>query len=394
MSELRYDTVKIPKSAKWTPQGFLSIEDARVARVGVQNYWKDGKLVRELRRPENVKASVDSFRNSLVTLDHPKELVTADNASQHQKGFVPDCYYGDDGWIHAKLHITDKTAINAAIATHKQLSCGYTCNLKQKSGIWKDELGVMGVVGKEYEYDVEQEDIGGNHIALVERARAGDNARFDSDDENDVIIKIDSVSKSKKSMTVTTIKNYTIPRTGEKYEVKTDESPEIISVLDSLQSSLTKEYELGERVKSELDSLESEKSVLVAKLAQVEKDLEDAQKTKTDSENLAPLIASYVKTYELAKDALKEDGVDLFALDESGIKKAYLKKFEKYSNEKFDEFSVQKLDEFWDYHHKYFSPKNHTEETKKHLDGLTSESKEDSVMSDVKKRSNNLMKFN
>lgn len=397
MSEYREDVVKIPRSAKLTPQGFLSIDDARVARVGVQVYFKDGKTVRELRLPEDVKASVDSFRNSLLTLDHPRELVTIDNAPKYQKGFVPDCNYSQDGWVRAKLHLTDKDAVNAAIATHRQLSCGYTCDLEPVSGVWKDDLGVMGEKGKEYEYDCIQRNIQGNHIALVERARAGDNARFDSD-ESDVTIKVDSDSKRRKSMTVKSIKTYTITdsQTGkqEKFEINTDDAEDVIPVLDRFQSQLDKERNLCmammvvqseyDSLKPKYDALESEKTVLVAKL-------EQAEKAKTDSVDLKPLIASYVKTFEIVKDSFKEDEIDLFTLDEQGLKKAYLSK--KYPDEKFDDFSTQRLDDFWNYHHKYFSTASYGQETKERLDSLKpDEFKADSVRGDVFDRSKKLIK--
>lgn len=394
MSEYREDTVRIPKSAKWTPQGFLSIKDARIARIGVQNYVKDGKLVRELRLPEEVIKSVESFRNALITLNHPSELVTADNSEKYNKGFVPDCNYAQDGWIHSDFHITNKDAVEAAIATHRQLSCGYTCDLEQSSGVWKDELGVMGEKNKEYEYDCIQRNILGNHVALVERARAGDNARFDSD-ETDVIIRIDSVSKSKKSMITKTI---VIPDSESKSQVeiklKLDESDESIPVLDRLQSQLNKEYNLAIAAKSEhdslkpkYDSLEGEKVALESKVKQLESDIEAAKNTRTDSTS----TKSWLKTYEQVKNVFTTDSPDPFELDELGLKKAYLSPL--YPDYKLDEKSSEFVESL--FFHCQNSPKNHTQETKEHLDGLGStEAKKDSGLSDVEKRSKNLIKFN
>jgi hypothetical protein len=192
-------------------------------------------------------------------------------------------------------------------------------------------------------------------------------------------------------MTVTTIKNYTLPRTGEKYEVKTDESPEILSVLDSLQSSLTKEYELGERVKSELDSLkpkydslDGEKVALESKIQKLESDLESAKNTRMDSSS----IKSWLKTFEKVKDVFTSDSVDPFDLDELGLKKAYLAPL--YPDVKLDEKSPDFIEGIW--FQSQNSPKNHTEETKKHLDGLTpDEVRTDSIRGDVSSRSKNLI---
>lgn len=163
---------------KETAEGYL-VATARVARTGVQQYlaselgdvaaaagFKPNDVVRVLRSDKEVfdEASLRTITRLPVTIDHPKEHVTADNWSKLSVGEVGDAYATEPEWIVVNPMIKDAAATKAAKTTHKQISMGYTADIV--------EYGDKAIA------DFEQKDIRYNHLALVARARAGDMARI------------------------------------------------------------------------------------------------------------------------------------------------------------------------------------------------------------------------
>jgi len=123
-----------------------------------------GKTIRELRPPEEVMHpdSLASFGLMPVTNDHPSELLTADNAKEYQVGTVSESVVAEGDKVRAALMITDAQAIEALDAGKSELSCGYTADVVQESGVWQGQP-----------YDAKQINIRGNHVALVDAGRAG-----------------------------------------------------------------------------------------------------------------------------------------------------------------------------------------------------------------------------
>ena len=163
---------------KETAEGYL-VATARVARTGVQQYlaselgdvaaaagFKPNDVVRVLRSEKEVfdEASLRTITRLPVTIDHPKEHVTADNWSKLSVGEVGDAYATEPEWIVVNPMIKDAAATKAAKTTHKQISMGYTANIV--------EYGDKAIA------DFEQKGIRYNHLALVPKGRAGDMARI------------------------------------------------------------------------------------------------------------------------------------------------------------------------------------------------------------------------
>lgn len=178
VSKFLTDTVIFSDGVTIDPNGILR-GMAKIARVGVQEYIIDGQLKKVLRPVDEVMQSADGFSNQVATLNHPADgvMVNSENAKDLQVGFSGDVSYSD-GWLEGLITLTVDEAVNAARTTHKQFSNGYWADLVEESGVWKDELGVQGDVEVEYDYDLIQTNIRGNHIALVIAARAGDKATF------------------------------------------------------------------------------------------------------------------------------------------------------------------------------------------------------------------------
>lgn len=163
---------------KTTQEGYL-VATTRVARTGVQMYlarelgdiaidagFKPADMVRVYRHPDEVfhPDSLASITRLPVTVDHPKDEVTADNWADLAVGEVGDAYSTEPEWIVVNPMIKDARAAQAAKTTHKEISMGYSAAIvKARDGI---------------DADFEQKNIRYNHLALVPKGRAGEKARI------------------------------------------------------------------------------------------------------------------------------------------------------------------------------------------------------------------------
>ena len=248
--EYRESRVRLDSEIRIDQYGIMTAK-ARIARIGVQHYMVDGKLLRELRSEEEVKKSVDTFNNKPVTLNHPSiRVVTSKNAQNEMKGFVTDLSY-DEGWVVANIHITHQDAIQAAQSTHTKFSNGYKADLDKLSspGLWTDEYGVMGEKGQVYEYDAIQVGIEGNHVALVRSPRAGSGATFIDEDDVNEVITIDSneqnenkinpmPTKETENNSPQIVKVHNITIGDSNFEISGDDASKVIAAVASLSGQL------------------------------------------------------------------------------------------------------------------------------------------------------------
>lgn len=148
-----------------TSEGFLICRNVPIARIGDQKYYAhelqlDGDPNREVmvhRYEDDVfdKATIASFEGKPVTDTHPNVSVTADNYSKLAKGHAQNVRREGD-YIVADLYITDKDLIEQIQSGEKkEVSCGYLCTYVPDGD------------------DYKQTKIRGNHVAVVQRGRAG-----------------------------------------------------------------------------------------------------------------------------------------------------------------------------------------------------------------------------
>ena len=170
------DALTLDAAVTMTDRGLVTV--AKAARTGVQLYLgseigrDDMQVVHVYRGADQVfdDASLQSYSHAPLTLDHPPELVTPDNWSKYAKGEVSTAAKKDidGGWVHLPLIVKAKDAVDAIRDGKAQLSAGYTCNLDWTPGIAEDGQA----------YDARQVGIVINHLAIVDRARAGSEARI------------------------------------------------------------------------------------------------------------------------------------------------------------------------------------------------------------------------
>ena len=153
---------------KREPEGYLFCVDVPIARSGTQEYARDeigqdGDELVKLYRPEEEvfsKATMASFDGMPVTNDHPDgpDGVNVDNVNFLAKGHCQNVRRGtgkDRDLLIADLVITDQATIDDILNGKREISCGYTYELCEEDG-------------KFY-----QRQIRGNHIAIVDKGRAG-----------------------------------------------------------------------------------------------------------------------------------------------------------------------------------------------------------------------------
>ena len=154
--------------SKREPEGYLICLNVPIARSGTQQYLQDeigqsGDRTVTVYRPEDEvfsEATMASFEGMPVTNDHPdaEEGVTVDNVQYLAKGHCQNVRRGtgpNKDLLIADLVITDQNTIEDVLNGKREISCGYNYELHEEDG------------------KMVQRQIRGNHIAIVDKGRAG-----------------------------------------------------------------------------------------------------------------------------------------------------------------------------------------------------------------------------
>lgn len=159
---------------RMTDEGFMHVP-AKVARTGIQEYLASelglpgdpNRIVKVMRPEDSVfdDSYLQSFDGTDVTLDHPPEFVSSKNYQQYSRGTVKGVGRRDGDWVECNLVIKDDAAIRAIKDGKAEVSVGY-------SSMYDDNVPE----GADYEFI--QRDMRVNHVAIVDRARAGGLARI------------------------------------------------------------------------------------------------------------------------------------------------------------------------------------------------------------------------
>lgn len=323
-----------------TAEGFLKGR-AIVTSIGVFTYKrKDGTIQRELRLPEDVFSyeTLNSMKLKPVTLNHPSELVTSDNADKLQVGSLGDNPSRTTQWhdtpydeitdgINCAIDmvITNKDAVDAVLNGKQSLSMGYTCDL---------EMAQPGATWCGVEYDFIQRNIRYNHCAIVDSARAGDNARIelrvDSEDAvlEDMVIKTDGGTKMLKKINLdgidyeaeeSVIKALNMHKLrADQAEKERDDACGEKKTMDKKVADMEKKVTEFEKRISEL---EAERDSAKEKADGLEKELEEAKADSADPKRLDEAVKAKMELLHNAEKAKVEVKEDMSDMD---IKKAII----------------------------------------------------------------------
>lgn len=295
--------------------GFLRAR-VRIARDGVFPYlYPNGKIYREAKLADDITSefTVNSAKGKPVTDNHPpvsdsKGLVTPQNASKYVKGSLGDSITvsREDGIVYLDGFETiyDQALIDKVERGEQvELSIGFDCDIDDTPGEYKGER-----------YDSAQRNIEINHIAHVDRGRAGENCRayLDGADDDTAVM---TEHKDERSNTMPK------PRTDEKgffaYLRKyfTDEDDTTPPAGDK-NAAPAKSAEGGEPADTDAtEQLKAQIEALKIMLAEKTKELEELSKTAkaaTAPETLDALIAARTKLVDAARAIIpdvKTDGM-------------------------------------------------------------------------------------
>lgn len=155
-----------------TPEGYLICYDVHIARIGTQEYLgselgAEEEVVVVNRPPEEVfkPSTIASFEGKPFTNDHPFELLDVSNTSIYEKGHLQNVRVSDDKiYLDADIMVKDEQTIKDIESGKREVSAGYNCDCVQdENGNWY------------------QCNIIGNHVALVDKGRAGEKVRINDE---------------------------------------------------------------------------------------------------------------------------------------------------------------------------------------------------------------------
>lgn len=163
--------VDASEGAKQRADGSWEFDGVATRGDAVFDYSYDmGRTWREYRPPDEVFAplSIDSLIGAAITDDHPAEFVDIYNARDLSRGHVINAWR-DGNLMRVRVLVRDAELLRKIFELGKvELSCGYTARTE----------GPPGTHPVEGPYEATQREIIHNHLAVVDAARAGPQARL------------------------------------------------------------------------------------------------------------------------------------------------------------------------------------------------------------------------
>lgn len=294
MQQIRFDKNPLPKVVR-TPEGYIK-GSAIVTRTGVFKYIDNQGNVRlELRHPDDIleEDSLDSLKQIPITVEHPTVLVDSTNVKQLGVGLTGETVKIDGENIKTTVTITSIDGVEAINSGKEELSLGYTLDLEEEEGIYNGQP-----------YTHRQKNIRYNHLAIVERARAGANARLNFDSFEYAMIVDENIKLEREKMVKINIDNV---------DVEVDEA--VKKAYDSLNARLDAEIKSKSDIQKEIDSLK-------ARLDEKEEELKKANEMNNDSA-ISEKAKARVELIAKAGKVVNIDG--LYDLSDRDIKLSVIK---------------------------------------------------------------------
>lgn len=317
-----------------TRDGYMAVR-AKAARTGVYEYdgaeidpddehgLRDAGRVNVLRDEKTVfdQASARSFIGKPVTDDHPADPITADNWRDHARGMVMGAMRDGD-YLAFDLLLTDSAAIKQIGSGKRALSNGYSADLE--FGEFSAPDGTECVA--------RQSKIIGNHVALVDKGRAGPQCRiadaatcepatfeiarplldklFDSDETYSGNLNSNKTANSRRKQTM-----HTLTIDGLQVAEVSDQAK---AAIEKLQGQHADAVKRADKAEADLAKVTTDRAELEAKAATLEAQLKDSALTP---QQLRDAAKAFAKTVEAAK-ALAPKVTISDDMDEAAIRRA------------------------------------------------------------------------
>lgn len=308
----RYDRGVVRGEATLTDEGYIRA-NAVVTRTGIFLYNNpDGSLRRELRHPDDVwnEDSIASMELIPVTNNHPEEkLVNAQNFKKLAIGYTGETIRKDGDYILANVVITDSDGVNwVQNQGRKELSLGYTVDLHPENGSYNGEP-----------YDFRQRNIRYNHLAIVNQARAGGEARIALDSQDTVEILTEEFQMSKRKIKIDEEEVMVEPQTAEYVD-------RLLSDLKNLEDEKKRVDDEIKMIRDKLERTEAERDSYKERMDDPkEKNGATTAEAKMDAASFQKAVSERVKVIKFAEQTLeKSKRANLDSMSDLDIKKAVI----------------------------------------------------------------------
>jgi len=291
-----------------TPQGFLRFP-VYAGKVGIQTYKNaDGSITREFRPPEQVfrPETMDSLKNVPVVNDHPENMVNPENAKELTVGFGSESVEAvDNKFQKTSVTVFDKNAIEDIQNGKVEVSLGYDLELEEKSGTFEGQ-----------EFDAIQKDIVINHLAIVDRGRAGPEVRLRFD-------RFDAIMYYKENSDEKKYKESSMPKLkigDQEFEVEKEVKDAVDGFIENLSKKVKDAEGAAEEKEEEKDEAEEGKKAAEKKVDRLQgkndaleekiEKLEKSQKSKIDCDDITKLVKARRDVEDVATALVEEKELD------------------------------------------------------------------------------------
>ncbi len=259
--------------------GYWEIKHNPISKVGVFPYM--GRSISDECEPDKVYyvyRSADTLSQSVPTWDNPPKPFINDHEMLGEgfskiddrpvQGVIHNPVFENDT-LYADISVYSESLKKKIEDGKKELSLGYFCKYRKEKGVYKGQA-----------YDYVQEDMVGNHIALVDNGRCGSDVKvFDSKctmDSLDIVEKFESENDLKKNQ-----ENGTITTTERKdNKMKHISLDELKTILDEVLEE-EKAKEVSEKVEEKAtDEEEKEEKKAEDKCGKDEDNEEEKKEAK------------------------------------------------------------------------------------------------------------------
>ena len=267
MKTFRFDDkLSVPSTRKIQDTGQM-IADGAIARVGVLKYKASqlGGLFKD-RDPDSVvrvaqlsddlfsAETLEKFRSAPITIGHPEEDVNTKNMKQLGKGTLEGSPYQDGTHLAASLVLSDQEAIDLVNSGVHELSVR--------------AYYVLERVDDNDDYDAVRTIKSVNHVAIVEKGRAGSTCRISDSEDGDIeeefvadLLELEDEEDVQESEEATEA-----PESDSEGTSEEDVETLIKSLSKALSDAMERIEALEEKVQAKLDDEEQEEETPMSKV--------------------------------------------------------------------------------------------------------------------------------
>lgn len=292
-----------------TSDGYL-VAEVKCARTGIQDYLgselgKPELGVVHVYRPESAvfaKDSLATFVGKPVTDNHPDVMVDSSNWKDLARGSIGEGVLREGEYIKVPITLMDKDLIDKVRAGKREISMGYQMDLKWQEGITDDGD----------KYHAVMDNLVMNHLAIVDRGRAGSNCRV-GDNETKKWGVAPTLTTDQGEGDMPDVKTVLV----DGLQVTTTDAG--AQAIDKLQGSLAaKDKELADKDAKHQQAIDAKDAELATKDAEIA----ELKKNQLSDEDISKLIADRTSLIADASKLAKD--VDYSNLSDKEIRKAAL----------------------------------------------------------------------